>query len=244
MRRPAVHQGVLPTHLPDEAERVRERFARRKQAHKGYSYFHPGKLFIVQGRERKFLEVLKKLGLDRLDDKVILEVGCGSGGLLRGFLDWDARPENLYGVDLLADRVWEAKARSPHLHILQGNAEHLPFPDRRFDLVLQSTVFTSVLDGDAKRQIAHEMRRVLRDDGVMLWYDFRYDNPQNPDVRGIGRREIAGLFPGCALEFHTLTLAPFLARAVAPRSWALCQLLEAIPLLRTHYLVAMRKAPS
>jgi ubiquinone/menaquinone biosynthesis C-methylase UbiE len=234
---------TLASAQPGEAQRVRERYARRKQTHKGHSYFHAGKLFIVQGRERKLLQVLRGLGLDPLDDKTVLDVGCGAGSLLRDFLDWEARPEHLHGIDLLEERVREAKALGPHLRIFQGDAEHLPFRDRSFDVVLQSTVFTSILDENAKRRIAQEMQRVVRDDGAILWYDFRYNNPQNADVRGIGKREIVALFPGCRLDFHTLTVAPFLARAVAPRSWTLCQLLEAIPPLRTHYLVAIRKSP-
>jgi hypothetical protein len=38
-----------------------------------------------------------------------------------------------------------------------------------------------------------------------------------------------------------VTLAPPLVRLIAPRSWLLCYLLEMIPWLRTHYLIAMRR---
>ena len=55
---------------------------------------------------------------------------------------------------------------------MYGNAAALAFPDATFDLVVQSTVFTSVLDATMKHQMAAEMLRVVKDDGVILWYDY------------------------------------------------------------------------
>jgi hypothetical protein len=66
------------------------------------------------------------------------------------------------------------------------------------------------------------------------------DNPRNRDVRGIRRREIAALFPDCRLELRRVTLAPPVARWLAPRAPLFVRLLGAIPLLRTHYLGALR----
>jgi hypothetical protein len=84
------------------------------------------------------------------------------------------------------------------------------------------------------------MLRVLKDGGLILWYDFCYDNPRNPDVRGIGKREIIKLFPNCRFDFHRVTLLPFLSRALAPKSWLLCYLFERLVLFNTHYLVVIR----
>jgi hypothetical protein len=80
------------------------------------------------------------------------------------------------------------------------------------------------------------MLRVLKPRGLVLWYDFHVGSPRNRDVRAVGRSEIAGLFPGCSMSLQRVTLAPPIARLAAPRSWLLCRLLDAIPLLRTHYL--------
>ena len=63
-------------------------------------------------------------------------------------------------------------------------------------MVLQSTVFTSIQDDGLKAQVAAEMMRVVRPDGLILWYDFRVNNPRNPDVTGVGKTEILRLFPG------------------------------------------------
>jgi len=54
------------------------------------------------------------------------------------------------------------------------------------------------------------------------------------------------LFPNCLYEFHRITLAPPIARKLAPISWGLCLLLEGlkifniIPFGDTHYLAAIR----
>ncbi|MCC7210276.1 MAG: hypothetical protein IT451_00360 [Candidatus Brocadia sp.] len=39
-----------------------------------------------------------------------------------------------------------------------------------------------------KKGIAAEMLRVLEPDGVILWYDYYMNNPKNPDVKGVKKR--------------------------------------------------------
>jgi ubiquinone/menaquinone biosynthesis C-methylase UbiE len=122
-----------------------------------------------------------------------------------------------------------------------GNAAAIRFESGSFDLVLQATVFTSVLDAGMKQAMAAEMLRVLRPDGLILWYDFFVRNPWNPYVRPVGKGEIRSLFPGCSFELRRVSLAPPLVRLVAPHSWLACSLMTRIPPLCTHYLGAVRK---
>jgi ubiquinone/menaquinone biosynthesis C-methylase UbiE len=177
-----------------------------------------------------------------LAGKKILEIGCGNGDLLRDFINWGARPENVLGVELLSDRVAEATRLAPKaVEIHQGNAAILSFSSATFDIVVQSTVFTSVLDPAMKRQMASEMSRVLKPDGLILWYDYHMDNPRNSDVRGVRRREIQMLFPNCDIRLQRITLAPPIARTLAPYCWTICYLLSKVPWLCTHYLGVIHK---
>ena len=153
------------------------------------------------------------------------EVGCGTGYWLREFIKWGAQPEHIVGVDLLSDRVTEAKKLCPETVQVQcGSAAALAFPSATFDLVLQSTVFTSVLDASMKQQMAAEMLRVVKSDGLILWYDYHVNNPWNADVRGIKRQEIAQLsrLPHEAAPDHSCAPA-----GPSPRSLLVARLLLA-----------------
>ncbi len=225
-----------------EAERIAERYRRRSALPQGrYTLFDPGNLFIVQQRERLLLKMLRRHGLANLSNAALLEVGCGDGWWLRKFVEYGADPLNLRGVDLLPDRAERARSLSPNIQVNQGDASRLDMPDESFDIVLQSTVFSSILDPAMRRAVASEMLRVLRPGGLVIWYDMRVGNPRNPDVRGITRSEVESLFPGCACRFRRTTLAPPLARRLAPASWALCHLLSRLPFLLTHYLAFISK---
>jgi ubiquinone/menaquinone biosynthesis C-methylase UbiE len=226
---------MVPAHQGEEA-RIRLAYARR-QTDPRYSWFSRSHLLFMQERERYALAALKREGLLSLESKRILEIGCGTGHWLREFVKWGALPEHITGVDLLPDKVATARKLCPEqVAILCGNATRLALPDEAFDLVFQSTVFTSMLDADMKRQVASEMRRVVKRDGLILWYDFFADNPWNAEVRGIRKREIHQLFPDCRVELRRITLAPPLLRFLAPYSWLACYVLGRIPWLCTHYL--------
>ena len=196
---------------------------------------------MTQQLERTLLRVLAKHGVTSLGDKRILEVGCGGGWRLQQFINYGAQPENLSAVDLQEEAILAAKAINPKIEYRCSNAENLPFPDQSFHLILQFVVFTSILHQEMKHNIAAEMLRVLQPTGFILWYDYYLSKPTNPDVKGIGRREIRDLFPNCTFEFHRVTLAPPLVRAIAQHSFLLCYLLEKIPWLCMHYLVVIQK---
>jgi ubiquinone/menaquinone biosynthesis C-methylase UbiE len=228
-----------------EEARIRRAYARREEGDPRYSWFNPSYQFMVQQRDRRLLALLLRCGVANLNSRTILEIGCGTGQWLRNFVNWGARPENLTGIDLLPDRVSRAKRLCPlGVRIECGSAAHLPFGNENFDLVLQSTVFTSILDQNLKRRVAAEMTRVLKPDGIIVWYDYHVNNPQNRDVRGVKRRDIGVLFPGCHIELERVTLLPPLAHILAPYSYLACYLLEKISPLCTHYLGVIRKATS
>lgn len=224
-----------------EEERIKAAYARRLGG-EIYSMFNPGNLFMCQERERWFIKLFSAYGLKNLETKKILEVGCGAGYWVREFIKWGAQPENITGIDLLPERIDKARHLCPgSVTLFCTNAEVLEFATDSFDLVLQSTVFTSILDEQVKQRIAAEMVRVLRPDGLLLWYDYHFNNPRNPDVRGVKKPEIYRLFAGCHIRLQRITLAPPLSRLLAPYSPLLCHLLGKLPFLCTHYLGAIKK---
>jgi SAM-dependent methyltransferase len=227
---------------PSEAERIRAEYDRRARQLPPdlYGWNRPVNQFFYTQTFRACVDGLTRAGMFPLHGKRVADIGCGMGNWLLDFVKWGASPTNLAGIDLDLSRIRQAQTRLPAADILEGDASGLPWPDASFDLVTQFTVFTSILDPGMKRRLAAEMLRIVKPGGLILWYDFRFNNPNNPNVRGISRREIADLFPQSSIQFRRLTLAPPLARKIVPISWTAALLLESIPLLRTHELAMIR----
>lgn len=226
----------------DESQRIKDVYERRKTEvnYELYSRFNSGCMYRWIKYECSMVSILKKHGLTNWSDLKALEVGCGIGKQLQYFVLLGAHPSNLHGIDIFQHSVDKGKALNPALNLTCSDATALQFPDRSFDVVYQHTMFTSILDPDMKKKIAAEMARVVKKDGWIIWYDFLMNNPSNRDVRGIGAKEIRELFPGFRQYFYRVSLAPPLARAVSPYSWFLCEMLERIPFLRSHYIVLMK----
>lgn len=205
-----------------------------------YSWERPENQFAHTQVCRKAIAALVAEGLYPLDGRRVLDVGCGEGRWLLEFAQWGARAEDLYGIDLLEERIAEAKLKLPGSHLDWGEATCLPWPNQYFDLVTQFTVFTSILDFEVKRSIAAEMIRVTRPGGAILWYDFTFNNPKNKNVRGVGLDEMRRLFPGCRIVPHKITLAPPLARRLVPFSWTAALALENLRLFSTHCLALIQ----
>ncbi|MFI4972081.1 MAG: class I SAM-dependent methyltransferase, partial [Hyphomicrobiales bacterium] len=100
----------------------------------------------------------------------ILDVGCGTGKLLRSA---EARfpGARLVGVDAAIEMVKIAHASDPSgiIQFEQATAEELPFPDAQFDLVFSTMTFHHWQD---KRRGSAEIARVLTQDGRWLLADF------------------------------------------------------------------------
>ena len=206
-----------------------------------YSPAAPAQLLLRQGRERAVIAMLRAAGMLPLGARRILEVGCGSGQWLVDFETWGAARELLAGIDLLPARVAAAAERLPGADVREGDAVRLPWGDGGFDIVLQSTVISSILDPRVRRRVAGEMARVLAPGGVIVWHDMFVGNPRNRAVRPIRRRELAALFPGFAVRRRRVSLAAPLARAVAPHSMTAAIALDGLRLLDTHHLAVLRR---
>ena len=113
-----------------------------------------------------------------------------------------------------------------------------------FDIVLQAGVFTSVLDHDMRRAMAAEMLRVLRPNGIIVWYDIFWENLGSSYLRPVTKEELRDLFPGCMLDLRRVSLAPLLTRLLTPRSWSASAMLSRVPSLCTHDLGAIRLPPA
>jgi ubiquinone/menaquinone biosynthesis C-methylase UbiE len=96
----------------------------------------------------------------------VLDIACGTGNLA---IPAARRGAVVTGVDIAANLVEQARARAAAEHLDatfdEGNAEALPYPDGRFDVVM--ALFGAMFASHAE-QVAAEIARVCRPGGTML----------------------------------------------------------------------------
>ncbi len=226
--------------MKSETQNVIERYERRKEKSvvdnnsKNFYFNH----FAQSERELKYIEIIKSR-YDSLDSLKILEIGAGTGINLFLFKKLGLKNENIYANELLSDRYKLLNDLFPEINTLKGDAceidENL---NSSFDIVFQSTVFTSILDYDFKVKLANKMWQLLKPGGIILWYDFIFDNPQNNDVKGVKKNEIIKLFKNHKrIQFYKTTLAPPIGRRVRK----FYPLFNIFPFLRTHIIGVIEK---
>ncbi len=224
-----------------EVQRIINAYGRRSSLAGRYSFFNASSYLAEQEKERCIINCLISKNLLPVDDKKVLEIGAGSGNNMLFLLKLGFKSKNLIANELLPERIEILKERLPgKTLIIQGNALELSLQPQSIDLVFQSMVFTSILDKEFKEALALKLWSFIKPGGGLIWYDFTYDNPRNPDVKGIKIDELRTLFKDSEITSWRITLAPPLARLIKeyPR---LYNILNLFPFLRTHLLCWIRK---
>jgi len=226
-----------------ELDNIHSRYTRREKADSGiYDPTSPAVYMSQQELGRKLAWWVDMAGMRPVSERKVLEIGCGTGGNLLQFLKMGFVSTNLFGIDLLEDRVLIARSRLPvQTQIVLGDACTLDFPAGYFDVVMQATVFSSVLDDAFQKKLANRMWELTKPGGGILWYDFIMNNPRNKDVRGVPVSRIQELFPAGAMTVRKLTLAPPISRLVTKAHPSLYTFFNFLPILRTHVLCWIKK---
>jgi transposase-like protein len=221
-----------------DAAAMAVRYATR-QDRDTYTLLHLSNLYPAQERLRALARLLRSLPI-HVRTAHVVEVGCGSGERLGELQDFGFSPGRLCGIECRPETAAEARGGLPSaVQIITGDATHANIAPESQEIVYQSTVFSSLLTDEAQEDLARQMWAWVKPGGGILWYDFIYNNPRNPDVRGVPVSRVRALFPG-RLRVQRVTLAPPLARLVP---WAY-PLLNLCPWLRTHVLIWIAKDPS
>lgn len=131
-----------------------------------------GKDSVFSGLTRKYLRHLEVSPTDR-----IIEVGCGTGVVLRELARQYHLDSEIYGIDhcssfvMAADLYSKAENLSANLDFKVGDAHSLEFADNYFDLVIAHTVLSHVTE---PAKVLAEMARVARHGGKLVVFDGDY----------------------------------------------------------------------
>jgi ubiquinone/menaquinone biosynthesis C-methylase UbiE len=123
--------------------------------------------------ERAAWDRILDLVLAGRDALECLDAGCGTG-----FLSFElaARGHHVTGIDfapaMLAEARRKAAERSVSIRFEEADAEHLPFPAGRFDLVISRHVLWTLPHPEAA---IDDWIRVLRPDGRLVVVDGQFD---------------------------------------------------------------------
>lgn len=182
-----------------------ETFARLEHTH-----------FWFVSRRRIFLDLLDRTLAGRTGLRV-LEIGCGTGGML-GMLQ---RYGTVHGLDVDRECVAICQQRG-FPRVLCGSGYELPFADATFDLVALFDTMEHIPD---ERRVLAEVRRVLRPGGFVfvsapayqwLWsQNDRIAHHQRRYTAGRLRQALqtAGLVPR-RLTYFNMLLLPLIVPAV------------------------------
>ena len=156
----------------------------------------------IQGSHARALYPHLLAELSRTKGDRLLDLGCGTGALTAQVLEQDPRRQ-VAGLDLSEGMLARARASlGDRAALVQGDSEHLPFPDGSFDVVYCCDSFHHYPDPAA---VLAEVGRVLVPGGVFLLGDIWLPLPgrllMNPflrwsregDVRIYSRQEITAL---------------------------------------------------
>ncbi|MBK8433895.1 MAG: class I SAM-dependent methyltransferase [Chloroflexi bacterium] len=101
----------------------------------------------------------------------ILDLGCASGWNMSRFLQYGLPKSNLYGLDVVPERVQLATQFG---HIMLGSGLELPLPDGALDVIYIQHVLHHIGDVDRALQ---EVHRCLRPNGTLFLIETTEDNP-------------------------------------------------------------------
>lgn len=207
-----------------------------------YSWNKPDRIINEYSYRAALIQMFAKADIDDLSRKVVLDVGCGNGALLRMLMEWGCAPANLHGIDILETRIQEALNLNDKINYKLANGWSMPFDDAFADIAFANTVFSSILDAECRRHLAVEIGRILKPGGSIFLYDFMISHPNNPNTIGIRPHEVKRMFPGYEIIMKKIILAPPIMRRVAKWSMGWAMLIEYLfPFLRTHAIYSINK---
>ena len=117
-------------------------------------------------------------------DRMILDAGCGTGGMLSWLARYAGRGR-VVGVDLVPTALGFCRERE-HRDLAQASVTALPFADEAFDLVTSFDVLVQLAGAGSAGRAMREMHRVLRPGGLAFVRVAAYEWMRSGHDRALG----------------------------------------------------------
>ncbi|MES9970868.1 MAG: methyltransferase domain-containing protein [Candidatus Thiodiazotropha sp.] len=134
-----------------------------------------------RAKDAVFTKLIEKYSSRLLHDNPhqVLEVGCGTGAMIRSFVRRDEFTGSAVGVDQSVPFIEAAKSFAEQEHVANrlefrtGDAHHLEFQSAYFDTVIANTLISHVTD---PTRVLEEMARVVKSEGTVVIFDGDYSS--------------------------------------------------------------------
>ena len=117
----------------------------------------------AEEQELKYRTALERLNVAR--SSKVLDVGCGTGLLFRHVA---TQAQTVVGVDTSGKLLLQAKERARkfrNVHLVQADADHIPFKDNYFSVVFAFTVLQNLPD---PLETLKEIKRIAERDAPIV----------------------------------------------------------------------------
>ena len=131
---------------------------------KSKNYYEENNIYetfsIAEDYPNKIYEYL----LPKLKNKIVLDLGCGTGKFLGKF---HKEAIKYYGLDLSNKQLEIAKNKiiKDNTKLLCCSAEEIPLENNSTDIIISTWVLGTILDEVRRKKSLEEMKRVLKKDG-------------------------------------------------------------------------------
>lgn len=131
---------------------------------KSKNYYEENNIYEIFSLAEDYPNKIYKSLLPKVKDKVVLDLGCGTGKFMEKFYKDTVK---YYGLDLSSHQlnIAKEKVNGSNVEFICCSAEKIPLEDNSVDVIISTWVLGTILEEDRRKNVIKEMRRVLRRNG-------------------------------------------------------------------------------
>lgn len=155
---------------------------------KSKNYYEENDIYEIFSLAEDYPNKIYKSLLPEIKNKVVLDLGCGTGKFMEKFYKDTIK---YYGLDLSNQQlnIAKKKVKGNNVEFICCSAEKIPLEDNSIDVIISTWVLGTILEEDRRKEVIKEMRRVLKENGSIylvendIGGEFEEIRNRYPDIR-------------------------------------------------------------